>query len=395
MYAHVRAARKPIARLMAGLLLIAAAACAPVAPLAPGADVGQRIDPGAAVPVALLVPTSDPEGGAILARSAENAARLAIADLQGAEVDLRVYDTAGQPGQAAEVARQAVADGAKIILGPVYSQTANAAGVAVAGQNVNLLSLSNNTSIAGGNVFVLGNTFENTAQRLVEYAVSQGKRNIFVIHGTDLAEQQGRDAILSAISRSPASLAGVGSFELSQEGVTSAAPRLAREANAAGADAVFLTSGTSGALPFLADLLPEAGLDPDVTQYIGLQRLDIPTSALSLRGLQGAWFALPDQGMSDRFAARYRAAYGMDPHPIVSAPAYDGIAAIGALAARGDRGALTSSALTQGQGFAGANGVFRLLPGGTIQRGLAVAQVQNNQVVVIDPARRSFGGAGF
>ena len=61
----------------------------------------------------------------------------------------------------------------------------------------------------------------------------------------------------------------------------------------------------------------------------------------------------------------------------------------------GKSDALTGSALTQGSGFVGTNGVFRLRTDGTNERGLAVAQIQNNQVVVIDPAPRSFGGAGF
>ena len=61
----------------------------------------------------------------------------------------------------------------------------------------------------------------------------------------------------------------------------------------------------------------------------------------------------------------------------------------------GRANALTGAALTQASGFVGVNGIFRLLPDGTNQRGLAIAQIQNSQVVVIDPAPRSFGGAGF
>ena len=75
--------------------------------------------------------------------------------------------------------------------------------------------------------------------------------------------------------------------------------------------------------------------------------------------------------------------------------AYDGIAAIGALVAQGNANALTAGALTQGAGFAGVNGPFRFRADGTNQRGLAIAQIQNNQVIVIDPAPRSFGGVGF
>jgi hypothetical protein len=393
MFATTRLARKALLPLVLGFTLVAAA-CGPVALPGAGAS-GPRIDPAQPVQVALLVPASDPQGGAILAKSAENAARLAAADLQGAQLNIRVYDTAGTEAGAAAAAAKAQSEGAQIVVGPIYSQTTNAARAQLAGSNLNILSLSNNSSVAGGNVFILGNSFENTARRLVNYAAAQGKRRIFVMHGNDVAELQGRDAIVGAVRNSSASLAGTGGFELSQQGVTSAVPQLARQAQAANADAVFLTSGTAGALPFLVDLLPENGLTPEVAQFIGLQRLDIPASALSLRGLQGSWFALPDTSLVNRFNARYRAAYGSDPHPIVSGPAYDAVAAIGALVAQGDAGAVSASSLTRGQGFVGAGGVFRLRADGTNDRALAVAQIQNNQVVVIDPAPRSFGGAGF
>jgi len=155
-----------------------------------------------------------------------------------------------------------------------------------------------------------------------------------------------------------------------------------------------VTSGTSGALPFLAELLPENGIDAETAQFIGLQRLDIPTSALSLKGLQGAWFATPSPDQTARFNARYQAAFGSLPSPVAGL-AYDGIAAIGALVAQGNNDALTAPALTQGAGFAGVYGPFRFFPNGTNERGLAVAQIQNNQVIVLDPAPRSFGGAGL
>jgi len=125
-----------------------------------------------------------------------------------------------------------------------------------------------------------------------------------------------------------------------------------------------------------------------------LTRWDIPSATLSMPGVQGSWFALPDPARSAQFRARYSNAYGEAPHPIAGL-GYDGIAAIGALVKAGKSNALTKAALTQGSGFSGVYGVFRLRPDGTNERGLAVAQIQNNQVVVIDPAPRSFGGAGF
>lgn len=391
MFAVFRPARKAARFVLALTAAAALAACEPI----PTTGGGPKINTQAPVPVALLVPRGSGQGGdVVLAQSLENAARLAMADLQGVKIDLRVYDTAGNAATAAAVADQAVDDGARILLGPVYAEAANAAGLAVAGRGINVLSFSNNATIAGGNVFVLGPTFENTAYRLTDFAARQGRRNIVVVHGNDLAGQLGRNAVERAIAATGARLAGTVGYEVSQQGVIAAIPQIKATVDGSGADAVFLTTTTASALPLLSQLMPEAGISPQVVQYIGLTRWDIPSQTLDLPGVQGGWFALPDPVMSQQFASRYQAAYGSAPHPI-SGLAYDGIAAIGALVGAGKSDALTGSALTQGAGFQGTGGIFRLRPDGTNERGLAVAQIQNRQVVVIDVAPNRFSGAGF
>lgn len=358
-----------------------------------GGGGGPQIDPNTSVKVALLVPKSSQTAGA-LGRSLENAARLALADLDGADIDLAVYDTFGSPQGAENAAKRAVAEGARIFIGPLFAENAAAVGRVAAESGINVLTFSNNPAIAGGNVFLLGNTFESTADRLVSYAVSQGKGSIFVIAASDPAEQIGAQAIQSAAQRNGARIAGAAAFPLSQQGVVNAVPAIARSYRASGAQTVFVTSGTTGALPFLSELLPENGITPANAQLVGLQRLDVPSSALSLKGLQGAWFAIPSPGLTSQFDNRYRSAFGSSPTPIAGL-AYDGVAAVGALVASGRSNALTVRSLTQRAGFAGVNGPFRFLPSGNNQRGLAVAQVRNNQVIVIDPAPRSFSGAGF
>lgn len=382
--------RKSLARIAALALAGLLAACGPM-PMGSGPSVGR----GEAVPVALIVPgASGAAGDAVLAQNLENAARLAIADLGDVAIDLRVYNTGSDPASAAQAATKAVDEGAKIILGPVFAESANAVGVAVAPRGVNVLSFSNNTDIAGGNVFVLGPTFANTAGRLVSYAAGQGKRSILTVHDSTPAGESGRRAIAEALARSAAGSAGAVTYEFSQQGVVQAVPSIVAQARSSAADAIFFTADSAGALPLLTQLIPEAGLRPPAVQFIGLTRWDIPPATLSLPGVQGGWFALPDPGLSQQFQARYQAAYGQPPHPIAGL-AYDGIAAIGALVKQGSADPLGHAALTQGSGFVGVNGIFRLRPDGTNERGLAVATIRNNQVVVIDPAPRSFGGAGL
>ncbi|MDJ1007648.1 MAG: penicillin-binding protein activator [Paracoccaceae bacterium] len=387
MVAFLSKGRKALRRWTGVVGLLALAACdAPVLS-------GGFLDTTRAVPVALLVPQSSGADGAVLAQSLENAARLAMADLDGVEIDLRVYDTGARPDMAAAAADQAVRDGARVILGPVFAEAASAAGNAVSGRGVPVLAFSNNPDIAGGNVFVLGTTFDTVARRLARYSIAQGRDDIFIVHAQSPAEEIGRDAVARGVAAGGGQVSGTASFALSQEGVIEAIPQIADTARLSGAEALFMTSGTAGALPFLADLLPENGIDPEEVQFIGLQRLDIPSTALTLSGLQNAWFALPDPGLIGQFTSRYAANFGGPPHPNAYL-GYDAVAAIGALFASDTPNPLSSAALTQGSGFAGVGGVFRLLSDGTNERGLAVAQIQNQQVIVIDPAPRSFGGAG-
>jgi len=287
-----------------------------------------------------------------------------------------------------------VEEGAKIIIGPLHAESANAAAVAVAPRGVNVLAFSNNPTIAGGNLFVLGQTFDNTADRLVSFAVNRGKGRILTVYSNNLAGQLGRQAIARAITSNGATPAGSVSYQFSQAGVVSAVSEVRSAAAANSADAIFLTANTAGALPLFTQMLPESGLGKDDFQYIGLARWDVPRQTLELPGVQGGWFATPDPQRTAQFRSRFMSAYGNAPHEL-SGLAYDGIAAVGALVKSGNRAALTRSALTQPAGFQGVGGVFRLRQDGTNERGLAVATIRNQQVVVISPAPGSFRGAGF
>ncbi len=393
MFDILHPARKTALRAAFILSSLGLAACDPAMMTGTGGDSGPRVDASEPVTVALLVPQSDQGAGAV-ARSLENAARLAIADLEDVRIDLRVYDTGGDPQQAAAQARAAVDGGAQIILGPLFAEAANAAGVAVAQDNVSVLSFSNNTSIAGGNVFVLGQTFRGTADRLMTYAAGQGRERVVIVHPENVEGQFGRNAIQAAAAANGVTVAGVESFPFTEQGVVSAVPRIRSTSSTANADSVILTSTAAGALPLLLQLMPEAGIDPASTQYMGLARWDTPPQTTSLPGAEGGWFTISDPARTAAFFARYQAAYSASPHPLAGL-AYDGIAAVGSLLATGRSDALSRARLTQGAGFEGTGGIFRLRADGTNERGLAVATIRNRQVAVIDPAPRRFGGAGF
>jgi hypothetical protein len=394
MFASSIRRRSAVLRALAFAGLAVLSACVSL-PATTGGSEGPVIDPAAPVQVALLVPAGSAlASNDFIAQNLENAARLAIADLQGVQIDLRVYATAGDPAQAGTAAATAVADGAKIILGPLFANEVVAAGLATAGTGVNILAFSNNETVAGGNTFILGATFRNSADRLVRYGKRSGIQRYMIVHADNDVGPVERDAIAAAVAANGATVAGIQSYPLSQQGVLAAAPGIVAATNAAGAQAILTPATVNADLPILVTALPEAGLNTAAIRFMGVTRWDSLPQALELPGLQGSLFTMPDTQVSQMFESRYAAAYGTPPYDLAGL-AYDGIAAIGALVARRDPAALSRASLTQGQGFMGTNGIFRLLPDGTNQRGLAVAEVRGGRVVILDPAPRGFGGAGF
>ncbi len=370
------------------------AACA--APIGVPSNDGVAVDVNAPVKVALLVPYGSGDAGREqIARSLENAARLAQADLRNASLDLVIYPTAGTSAGGQAAASQAVAEGAKILVGPLFStETAGAQPVA-AQAGLNVLSFSNNVSVAGSNVFILGTSFENTADRLVAYGLANGLRNFGVVYPAGLEGETARDAVTAAVRARGATLAGVQSYNLSVEGIQAAAVPAAATLSAAGADAIILTDGPSGGLAFIAEGLRANGLTG--AQFLGMQRWDVSAEALIVPALQGGVFAAPDPALVAAFNGRYQTAYGENPHELAGL-AYDGVAAVGALVAqaRSQGGSPFSTArLTQPAGFAGVNGPFRFMSNGRIQRNLAIIEVRNGQAIVTERAARSFDAVGY
>jgi hypothetical protein len=363
----------------------------------PQADSGVAIDPGEPVRVALLVPTgSGDPGREMIGRSLINAAQLAQADLQNAQIDLAIYPTSGTTAGGSAAASQAVAEGASIILGPLFSTATAGAEPVAASAGIKILSMSNNTEVASPNVYILGNTFQNTADSLISYGMSQGLRNYGIVYPSGLEGETARDAAAIAANRRGASLVASEPYNLSVESIQASAPSAAAALNARGANAVILTDGPTGGLGYIAEALRANGVSPAAAQFMGMQRWDVSAETLALGSLQGGVFAAPDPALIGAFEGRYRNAYGEAPHELAGL-AYDGVAAIGALIAESRAGGgspFSDDRLTQSAGFAGVNGAFRLLRDGTNQRNLAIYEVQNGSATVVRRAARSFDTLG-
>lgn len=380
-----------------GTALALLGACTTMAPRGMG-DSGVDVDPNQPVQVALLVPLGSGDAGRErIGNSLVNAAKLAQSDLTNANIDLRIYSDQGTANGGATAAQQAVAEGAKIIIGPLFS-TATAGAQPVAKQaGLSVISFSNNAEVAGDNVYILGNTFANTADRLVAYAQSRGLSRIGVVYPAGLEGDTALTAISGAIQRRGATLVASQSYNLSVAGIDSAAPTAAAALQGSGADAIILTDGPTGGLGLMAKGLRDNGIAAGNAQFLGMQRWDVSAEALTEPALQGGVFVAPDPSLTAAFNGRYQTAYGSFP-PELASLGFDGVAAVGAMIAeaRAKGGSpFSTERITQPQGFAGASGPFRFAADGTNQRNLAIIEVQGGTATVAQGASRSFDSLGF
>jgi ABC-type branched-subunit amino acid transport system substrate-binding protein len=106
--------------------------------------------------------------------------------------------------------------------------------------------------------------------------------------------------------------------------------------------------------------------------------------------IQGGWFASPDTAGFNAFAGRYQTRFSSAPTRTATL-AYDAVSLAAALARTQGSQRFSESVLTNASGFAGADGVFRFRPDGQNERGLAVLELRNGQIVTVNAAPRDLG----
>jgi branched-chain amino acid transport system substrate-binding protein len=374
--------------------LLTTAACAPITSAGGGAtpaDAPQgRVDVGQPVVVALLTPSSSSNPGAAqLGQALENAARMAAADLDDPLLRLQVYDTGGDAGRAAAAANQAAADGAALILGPLFAESTRAVAGSASGNGLNVISFSTDSSVAGGPVFLSGFLPEMAARRISGYARSQGYGPLGVLYPQT---PYGQLALRGAEAAVGPAIVVRTSYPRTNEGIPPATGAFATQVQQTGARGLLIAESGQG-LQYVAALLGEAGLGAPNQRFLGLGEWDT-RSTLETPVLAGGWFASADPQALRGFVERYRGRYGTVP-PQLAVLGYDAVQIAGQLLAEarqtGSADPFAQAAITRPQGFTGAVGPIRFLPDGLGERGMAILEVGAGVFQVIDPAPVAFG----
>ena len=404
----------------------------------PGPDVAAELetDPALTEPpeeleagtkVGLLLPLTGPY--AALGESLFNAVQLALNDHAGEDFTLLVEDTSGTPEGALGAMGRALDGGARLILGPLFGASVAAGAPDARALGVPVIAFSNDLTVAGDGVYLLGQPPGPQAARVIDYASRQGLRRFAALvprngYGDSAAEALQQSAYLRGIEISrvvtydaansdlSAEVQQLGDYGDRQQALEERRQELQAEIDDGGSEVAQLALkqlerlDTLGDPDFEALLLPLGGrslmttapllayydVDPAQVRFLGTSLWDDPRLG-SEPTLVGGWYAAPSPDLWRGFSDRYRRIFGKAPQRVATL-GYDATALAAILAKQGgtllDANPFGPEAITQPSGFAGLDGIFRFQPSGEVERGLAVIEVGEKGPRVLEPAPASF-----
>jgi branched-chain amino acid transport system substrate-binding protein len=364
-------------------------AVSPPEPVTPGAPLPQAPVPGGEkVRVALLLPLSGTS--ATLGNAMLDAAQMALYDVADEKLELLPHDTQGTPQGAADAARAALAEGVKLIIGPLLASEVEAVKPVAQAAQVPVLAFSTSAALAGDGTYLMGFLPRQEVERVASFAHAKGAQHFAVLAPRTPYGEIAVEALRQATQASGAALDRIDYYDPAVQDLTPVVKRFA--ATAQNIDALLLPEG-GARLKALAPLFPYYDVDPDKVHFLGTGLWD-DRSIETEPALNGGWYAAPPPAARADFEKRFKDLYRHAP-PRLATLAYDATA-LAAVLARSENGPdFSAAALTNPSGFAGIDGIFRLRPDGLVQRGLAVLAVHRGGSTVVDPAPDTFQAQGF
>lgn len=380
-----------------------------------------------AVPVRVAILTPGDGPAAEIGRNLLAAAQLALFDAREPRLVLLPRGSGPTPESAADAARAAIAEGAELIVGPLFGAQVPAVRAVAATAGVPVLAFSNDVSVAGDGVWVLGVDPRTEIGTVIGFAAARGHSRVAAFLPDSPFGDIVRTALLERAEALAVDVPGIGVYppgsEANDEALLQAARQFAdydsrqraleRERAQLAArdddisraalkrletldtlgdppfDAVLLAE-PAPRLPTIAPLLAFYDVDPATVRLLGLGSM-YASDLGKEPNLVGAWFPGPDPALFEAFADRFERQFGRRPGRIATL-GYDAVALAATLVrdSSGQPRPFTAEALQAPDGFAAYYGSFRLRADGRTERLLPVLEVTREGLRVVGPAPAGF-----
>ena len=276
-----------------------------------------------------------------------------------------------------------------------------------------VLSFSNDSSLAGGDVYVLGFQPAQSITRTIAYAKSRGIDRFAALVPAGVYGQRAQTAFVRAVNAVGGRSTAVVTYTRDPARMLAAARGVTNydaRAKAGGTasirpdGSVATGTGTLAPLPFQALLIADSGsaatkflpalakfgATPGTVILMGTELWNNEPGLARAAALRGALFSSVPDGNFRKLAERYRTKFGTSPSRLASF-GYDSILLVNNIAGNWPLGApFPRAGLMTRDGFAGIDGAFRFTPGNIAERTLEVQQIGNGAITTVAPASRGF-----
>lgn len=327
--------------------------------------------------IALLAPMSGEN--AAVGQSMANAANMALLDTNTANIRITSYDTARDPAGAA---RRAIADGNRLILGPLLGDNVDAVKGVAKPARVPIISFSNDSEVAGDGVYVMGQIPAQSIERTMIFAQQNGISRFGALVPSGEYGKRASDAMLATARRTGTQIAAIETYNRDNNSLTSAVRRLQENGDY---QAILIADGARIAVragPLIRDA-------DKMARILGTELWSGDAQIAQTPALRGAWFSAVSDARFQRLSDSYKSRFGSAPYR-VSALGYDAVLLTIRIARDWQPGtAFPVSELNDRGGFLGLDGAFRFNDG-VVQRAFEVREVTVNGMKVVSPAPTSF-----
>ncbi|PHR15327.1 MAG: penicillin-binding protein activator [Sphingopyxis sp.] len=329
--------------------------------------------------IALLVPLSGQNAG--IGQSLANATTMALLDTKAENIRMTSYDTA----RGASVAAQnAIRDGNKLIIGPLLSDNVVAVATIARPAGVPILSFSNDSGVAGNNVYILGHVPSQSISRVVDYAKSKGMTRFAALVPNGVYGQRASSTLLREVKDIGGTVVSIQPFTRDSQSIEAATKKLSQNGEF---DAILLADNGDMAIKAAPYIRKNASA---TAKILGTDLWNTSSNLAGAPSMRGAWFASVSDSLYKQYADKYRARYGTPPFRL-SSLGYDSVLLTVKVARNWKVGSpFPINQLIDKGGFIGLDGVFRFKPDGVAERALEVQEIRNGSFAVIDPAPRGF-----
>jgi ABC-type branched-subunit amino acid transport system substrate-binding protein len=332
--------------------------------------------------VALLLPLS---GNKELSDKVLKAAQLALFNTNNKNITLITKDTGTNATSAKMALNQALHEGAELVIGPIYSDTT----LALKGTTearINIISISNNASLAGNGVFILGYSPEEQIRRIIDYATKQNIRDYYAILPAGAFGKKISETIQNIGNNDEIIIHKIEYYtpendvDLCAESIVNSI----KTSNHEGPVAIVIPEGGKKLIS-IASELEKRGIDSNKIKLLGINQWEEEIVA-NLPILNGAWLTGIDPKMRTEFDRLASDLYGHS-LPELAALAYDAVALASSLAIEND---FSTTKLLDPSGFKGITGIFRFNNNNIAEHGLAILEVSEGTIKVIEDAPTFF-----